>query len=116
MSAPGAHHLICNALYCSPAVAFSKHPNRFVVINDRDYQQIVANPTGRFDFAITNAPLGTTGDPVNALLAPTSDWSLVASVSATDTGTLYLWHLSPRSGGSSTPGATVPGGPVVPGA
>ena len=34
------------------AVLFSRHPGQFIVPEDRDFEQIMSDPTGRFDYAI----------------------------------------------------------------
>jgi len=106
----GDHKVICDAGYAFAAVLYSAHPNHFIIINDRDFQKIYADPVGEFDYVISAAPQGTTSDTIAALLTPPNDWKLIGDFSTSVPGSgvapIYLYgHV-----GSFSPAGQSPAG------
>jgi hypothetical protein len=102
LAAPGTRHrVICNAESCNPVVVFSTRPNDFIVDPNRDFQSIMADPTDRFDVAIT---IGN-GDPIAAVLTPVEAWKVVESVKLSplsNSETVDVWvHSSAATSGAS---------------
>jgi hypothetical protein len=92
----GDHKVICDVQSAFAAVLYSKHPNHFIIVNDRDFQRIYADPAGKFDYVISAAPQGSPTDIMAALLTPSSEWKLIGtfggSGSASGAGSIYLYH------------------------
>jgi hypothetical protein len=102
----GGNKVICDASYAFAAVLYSKHPNHFIIINDRDFQKIYADPAGKFDYVISAAPQGSTTDTMAALLSPADDWKLVGTFGGSGpagAASIYLYHeiASPGSPGQA---------------
>ena len=57
-------HILIDANVSFPAFVFTRHPRRYVVSSDRDFQSIVADPAGKVDY-IVQVP----GSPLSAQFA-----------------------------------------------
>ena len=110
--AKGHHRIICDPTWCFPLVTLTHHPEDFIVSNDRDWQPILADPTNKFDLALTftdpgSTSTGSAGDDVVApLLYPPSDWKLVdrrGMSSQVSNIKAYLWmHTGGTAAGTNT--------------
>jgi hypothetical protein len=55
------------------AFVFTKHPDRYIVDSDRDYLQILADPTGRFNYLVLSTDPSKLGPRQTAFLEIISD-------------------------------------------
>jgi hypothetical protein len=102
------------------AVMFTRHPNQFIVRNDRDWQKIVANPIGIVTYIVTETTTGPAG--VNTLPGGgidegrmivdgnPSEWKVVASftggadfAAAQATLQIYKYVAPPSAGAQAVP-------------
>jgi hypothetical protein len=69
----------------------TRYPNRFVIQEDRDFQSIVDNPSGRFQLIVSLAGSSVnTGQALLSLAEPKDAWRAIARV-----GGFTVWRYDP---------------------
>lgn len=77
----GSSRVLLDVSVSFPAVAHTRHPDRWVVSSDRDFQSILADPVGRVDWLVVSS---TRPGPLATLLQ--------RALTSTDGGRWELWR------------------------
>jgi hypothetical protein len=97
----GQHRVILDASVSFPADVFTRHPTHYIVDSDRDFQSIVADPVGKFDYLIQSTIPGPESAQLSALLVSSTDghWQKIRSYIVADVYRLVPNSVPPSTGG-----------------